>query len=633
LLSDKEWVGISSVSIVRAPVDIRLLYPPLGMAYITGYLKSLGHDVKQLDLAAELRLDLGTRLSLAECSRTSRVMLKLIFMDKYPVTAEEILRDLMTAEVRHVSILPSDYGIEDTANTLKRISDLTKDCVHRIRQIKADVIGFHVTWDSMLLSLLVAENLKSVDESLRIVFGGPDCSRLFRGKLISHLGHVDAVVTGEGEKTIGNLLTAWGKGNRSLRKIKGCIIHEDGKTVDNGESDLISDLDSLPFPDYSDLPLMNYTAFYALPILTSRGCRYRCTFCVDRLAVWRGTYRERSIANVVKEIVHLKERYKIKTLYFCDSSLNPTLQRLAKLCSGLADAKETIGEEILWGGDIRASPLTQGILQRMHDVGCRYLMFGAESASPQILRSMGKGVTKEGMAEIFKWAKKAGIWVFTYWIVGYPGEKGDDLLESMKFLVENNENIDEACVAPCEVGYGSELYRRRREFKVKFLKSAISLRKELMLLEKHSRGYKVWVDQSGINTPMERLHRRMIFEAIARSLGYSSNWAIWPPMPPIDRLEASDIPIANENIIHRIGSNADEEEEIYIEPKATMESVKVSPLQLQILRLSDGSRSVSDLTEAIKGPEDFSKPHNITLDDCSRILAEMVRREIIRLRK
>jgi radical SAM superfamily enzyme YgiQ (UPF0313 family) len=629
LLSDKEWVGISSVSMVRAPVDIRLLYPPLGMAYITGYLKSLGHNVNQLDLAAELRLDLRSRLALAECSRTSRVMLKLIFKDKYPVTAEEIHKDLMTAEVRHVSILPSDYSIEDTANTLKRISDLTKDCVHRIRQTKADVIGFHVTWDSMLLSLLVAENLKSLDENLRIVFGGPDCSRLFRGKLISHLGHVDAVVTGEGEKTIGNLLSAWNKGNRSLRKIKGCITHEDGRTADNGESDLISDLDSLPFPDYSDLPLKNYTAFYALPILTSRGCRYRCTFCVDRLAVWRGTYRERSITNVVKEIVHLKEKYRIKTLYFCDSSLNPTLQRLAKLCGGLAEAKETIGEEILWGGDIRASPLTKGTLQKMHDVGCRYLMFGAESASPQILRSMGKGVTKERMAEAFKWAKEAGIWVFTYWIVGYPGEKGDDLLESMKFLVENNENIDEACVAPCEVGYGSELYRRREEFKIKFLKSAISLREELTLLEKHSQGYKVWVDQSGTNTPIERLYRRTVFEALARSLGYPSNWAIWPPMPPIDKLDPNDVPVANEYIVHRIGRDVGEEV-IYIESKTTMESMRVSLLQFEILRLCDGRRNVREISEMIFDRKS-DKSANGMLEDCRRTLGEMVRKELVRV--
>jgi hypothetical protein len=599
------------------------------MAYITGYLKSLGRQVRQLDLAAEIRLDLRSRLALAECSRTSRVMLKLIFMDKYPVPAEEIHKDLMTPEVRHVSVLPSDYTVEDTANTLKNMSALTKTCANKIRQTKADVVGFHVTWDSTLLSLLVAKDLKSDDENLRIVFGGPDCSRLFRGRLISRLGYVDAVVTGEGEKTIGDLLSAWEKEDGSLRRVKGCIIQVDGKPVDNGESDLIYDLDALPFPDYSDLPLMNYTAFYALPILTSRGCRYKCTFCVDRLAVWRGTYRERSVKNVVKEIVHLKEKYGIKTLYFCDSSLNPTLIRLAKLCEGLGEAKEAIGEEILWGGDIRASPLTRGMLQRMHDVGCRYLMFGAESASPPILRSMGKGVTKGKMAEVFKWAKEAGIWVFTYWIVGYPGEKGDDLLESIEFLLENIENIDEACVAPCEVGYGSELYRKRADFMVKFLKSKISLRKELMELEKFSKGYKTWVGQSGTNTPIERLHRRTIFEAVVRSLGYPSNWAIWPPMPPIDKLDPKDVPIANEYVVHQIKGGA--REEVYVEPKSTMESMRVGPVQFEILQLCDGSRNIREIAEAISKGGKSDKSPSITLEDCRRILGEMVRKEVVRL--
>ncbi|WXG42497.1 MAG: radical SAM protein [Promethearchaeati archaeon SRVP18_Atabeyarchaeia-1] len=627
----KELVRITVISVVRAPVDIRLLYPPIGMAYVTSYLKSRGHSVKQMDLAAEMRLDLRSRLALAECSRTSRVLLKIIFRERYPVSAEEVHRDLMTPEVRHVSILPSDYSIEDAASTIQHISDLVKDCSNRIMRTKADAIGFHVTWDSTLLSLLVAKNLKDRDKDLRIVFGGPDCSRLFRGKLISHLGYVDAVVTGEGEKTTGDLLDAWDKGHSAPKRMKGCLTNIDGRVVDNGEPDLASNLDALPFPDYSDLPLRSYTAFYALPLLTSRGCRYNCTFCVDRLAVWNGTYRERSIDNVVKEIVQLHQRYEVRTLYFCDSSLNPTLQRLTGLCDGIAEAERITGDEILWGGDIRASPLTRAALQKMHDVGCRYLMFGAESASPQILRSMGKGVTAERMAEVFKWAREAGIWVFTYWIVGYPGEKGDDLMESMKFLVENSENIDEACVAPCEVGYGSELYRRRGEFKVKFLKSAINLRKELMVLEKHSRGYKVWVDQSGTNTPIDRLYRRTIFEALARSLGYPSNWAVWPPMPPIGKLNPNDVPVADEYIVHRIEGKMSEEE-IYIESKSTMESMKASLQQLQILELCDGTRSIGEISGVIHGRGKTKMSLNETIEDSSRILGEMVRREIIRLR-
>ena len=310
--------------------------------------------------------------------------------------------------------------------------------------------------------------------------------------------------------------------------------------------------------------------------------------------------------------------------------MNPTLRRLTKLCEGLGEARKAIGEEILWGGDIRANPLTEGVLQRMHDVGCRYLMFGAESASPHILRSMGKGVTKERMARVFKWTKEAGIWVFTYWIVGYPGEKGDDLLESMKFLVENTENIDEACIAPCEVGYGSELYQKRREFKVKFLKSKITLREELTDLEKFSHGYKTWVDESGINTPIERLQRRTIFEALARSLGYPSNWAIWPPMPPIDKLDPSDVPVANEYIVHRIEGKVGEEE-IYIESKTTMESMRTSLLQLQILKLCDGSRSTREISGVIHGMGKTEMSLNETIEECSRILGEMVRREIIML--
>jgi magnesium-protoporphyrin IX monomethyl ester (oxidative) cyclase len=600
------------------------------MAYITSYLKSASYEVKQLDLAANEKLDLRSKLGLAECSRTGSVMLKILFKDEFPVSPEEIHKDLMTPEVKHVSVLPSDFSAEDASSVLRLCSALTERCVNRIKQMNADVVGFHVTWDSTLLSLLTAKMLKEADKDLLIVFGGPDCSRTFRGKLIAHLGFVDVVATGEGEKTFADLLSQRGNSSEILRKVKGCIVNVKGKGVaDYGEPELISNLDLLPFPDYTDLRLRSYTGFYALPILTSRGCGYNCTFCVDRAAVWHGTYRERSISNVTKEIIHLHGKYGVKTLYFCDSSLNPTLRRIETLCGGLAKAKEKIGKELTWGGDIRASPLARDTLRRMYEVGCRFLMFGAESASETILRSMGKGVTSSKMAQTIKWAKEAGIWVFTYWIVGYPGETGEDLLRSMRFLVENSSNIDEACIAPCEVGYGSGLYEKKVALKIKFLRSSIHLRQELKNLEKYSKGYKAWSDESASNTPMERLYRRMIFEAVARSLGYPSNWAIWPPMPPIDRLGTDDIPFADEYTIHRI-EGMEKGEEIYVVPKSTMEPTKVGPLQLQVLRLSDGSRSVKEISKAIHDTIRTDESQDTTLEECSRILAEMVRREIIR---
>jgi hypothetical protein len=620
----------TKVSLVRTPVDVRLLYPSIGLAYVTGYLKSMDYDVKQIDLAAEEKLDLRLKLGLAECSRTNRTMLKVLFMDEYGVSPEEIHRDLMTEEVKHVSILPTDYNVEDVSRVLKSIRNLTERCVNRIRQTPTvDVVGFHVTWDSTLLSLLAAKKLKEIDKDLNIVFGGPDCSRSFRGKMIPHFDFVDAVATGEGETSIRQLLDAWSK-KRNL-DVRGCITSANGKVVDHGEAELIHDLDTLPFPDYSDLPLKSYTAFYALPILSSRGCKYNCTFCVDRTAVWNRSYRERSIGNVLKEILHLCDKYPIKALYFCDSSLNPTLQRLNNLCEGFKEIKKRIGRELYWGGDIRARPLSRSTVKQMHNAGCRYLMFGAESGSQKILNSMRKGVTTNNMADAFKWAKEAGIWVFTYWIVGYPGETPEDLYESMKFLSGNYENIDEACIAPCEVGYGSELYERSKSLKIRFLKSEITLREELARFERYSRGYKTWTDQSGANTPSERLYRRVIFEAVARSLGYPSNWAIWPPMPPIDRLSSEDIPVTVEYSIHKVESRLNEEE-IYVEPTSTMESVKVSALQLRILGLCDGSRNVMQISEMIQKSGKTANSLNETFEDCSKILGEMVRREIVKLK-
>jgi hypothetical protein len=269
-------------------------------------------------------------------------------------------------------------------------------------------------------------------------------------------------------------------------------------------------------------------------------------------------------------------------------------------------------------------------LKRMYEAGCRYLMFGAESASEKILRAMGKGVTVKNMAEAFAWAKESGIWVFTYWMVGYPSEKAEDLIESIKFVQENCSSIDEACVAPCEVGVGSALYRRRKELGIQILKSEICLNKKLRALERLVGGYKAWRDREGKNTPMERMRRREIFEAVARSQGYPSNWAIWPPMLPLDRLDPSDFPVVNDYTVHRIGHQHGGEE-IHIVPTTTMEPKSVSATQLEILNLCDGSRTVQDISSIIRDRSPNDKTLEEILEDCSRFLADAVRLEIVRL--
>jgi hypothetical protein len=199
------------------------------------------------------------------------------------------------------------------------------------------------------------------------------------------------------------------------------------------------------------------------------------------------------------------------------------------------------------------------------------------------------------------------------------------------FLTGNTENIDEACVAPCEVGYGSELYEKRKIFRIKFLKSEIPLREELARFEQYSRGYKAWVDEPRTNTPTERLHRRMIFEATARSLGYPSNWAIWPPMPPIDKLELTDVPVAEPYAIHRI-ENIESEEELFIVPESTMESKRLATLELQILKLCDGTRNIQEISRIVQERTQSVKTLEKVREDCQRIIADMARSEVIKLR-
>ena len=101
-------------------------------------------------------------------------------------------------------------------------------------------------------------------------------------------------------------------------------------------------MDSLPLPDWSQIPLKNYWNLkYAhgpfsskkyISILTSRGCPYPCKFCVVPETNNR-RWRHKSSKRVVDEMEHYIKKYNIKEFHFED--LNPTVNetRTIELCN------------------------------------------------------------------------------------------------------------------------------------------------------------------------------------------------------------------------------------------------------------------------------------------------------------
>jgi len=310
----------------------------------------------------------------------------------------------------------------------------------------------------------IAKRIKTKNKDILIIFGGPHCFKTELGEVLLHNNpDVDAVCCLEGEKALPRILEMAVKEGR-IGPFPGIASRgEDGRVLSCEDADLIEDLDSLPFADYSDFDMLEY-GFKELPISISRGCIYRCSFCSES-RIWK-KYRFRSAENIFKEIEFQLTRYPfIKSFFFSGSLINGNIEALSGLADLLIDKKVSIS----WGGQASLrKEMDEAFISRMRRAGLSHVSYGLESASPAILERMSKAFTVEAAERIIRQTKGAGIRTDVNIVVGYPGETEDDIAMTADFLSRNRRFIDEIYYHPLVIMRGSYLYMHKDELGIRF---------------------------------------------------------------------------------------------------------------------------------------------------------------------
>lgn len=335
----------------------------------------------------------------------------------------------------------------------------------QLKKDKTKIVGFSIMsqtglhW-SILLAKLIKENISDIN----IIFGGSLMGYIgvYREQLLKKFPFIDYVVWGDGEEAILKIIE-YGAGKKiDLYGSSGITSSKNPHSLTQPYKCRDS-LDEIPFPDYSDLNLNLYPQFAYkapyLPIVRSRGCPYKCTFCSEK-NLWAG-YRERSPQNVVDEIKFLKEKYGVNTFRFNDSLIDANPSTLEKMCDLLIEKKLNIK----WMALARLrSGLNQGLLQKMHQSGCWSLWYGLESASPSLLSSMKKQVDLEEASQIIKDTQQNGIQAHIFLITDFPGETIEDINLTIKFLEEHKNFITSVSIAKFSLLLFSEIYKNPQDY-------------------------------------------------------------------------------------------------------------------------------------------------------------------------
>lgn len=347
----------------------------------------------------------------------------------------------------------------------KETFDIVNGFVNRyIEKTKPKFIGFSIIDGNIDATLAIAKLVKEKYPNIKILLGGNGVEVLNFGRLpnsnykIEEYQFIDAIIRGDGEITFTEILKSdWSE--ESLLQIKGLIWRLNGVWIHNGFRPNI-DMNIVPIPDFSSLEdNYYYKSVYheTIPIVMSRGCPFRCSFC--SVPEYIPEYRYRTTDSVVEELkawVAKGKRY-----FFCqDSIINGNAVWFKELCekiiaSGLADGDTPI----TFGGNTRLQANMRDLdtMRLYRRAGLTKMINGFESASEPVLRHMKKYTNLEGVREIFENVRiinkevrdtypvsnKVPLKFGMQLIVGYLNEGEEDFQKTLDFVKEYHDVIDE----------------------------------------------------------------------------------------------------------------------------------------------------------------------------------------------
>ncbi len=294
---------------------------------------------------------------------------------------------------------------------------------------QADICCYAVFFGNKINAFRHIEKARAAKKSPQLIIAFGSFASSFPEEMLTR-GLADIVVSHDPEFVIPAILQA-PQETASWKKIPNISFLEDGKVIHTPKHSN-HDLDQIPFIS----PYFHKQGFQPAFIMTARGCQYHCVYC-DRNVLWGGKVRNRSVENVLQEIRELVEVHKVKNIQFLDEDIAADHKRLAALCEGLRKIKG----EFYWSCSACINSVSQKTLLLMGRSHCREIYFGVESASPEVLRRIGKVYSRQEILDAVRWSQEAGLRVEVLITVGNPGETDLDKKMTLSVLEELGSEV------------------------------------------------------------------------------------------------------------------------------------------------------------------------------------------------
>jgi radical SAM superfamily enzyme YgiQ (UPF0313 family) len=295
-----------------------------------------------------------------------------------------------------------------------------------LKDFKPQMVGITAVTMTFDNAIGVIKDIRAIDPNVLTVMGGPHVT-FCAPDTLEEYPELDVIVLGEGETTIVELAQAADR-RQQWDDINGIVFRKGSDICHTAAREFVQDLNTLPAPARHLLALGRYRAL-GMPIsmTTSRGCPFKCIFCVGRKMVG-AKVRYRNPVEVADELEYLG------TLKFNQINIADDLFTANKNhCLAVCDEIIKRGLTIKWTSFARVDTVSEELLKRMKAAGCSAVSFGIESANPDILKTIKKGITLQQVVEAVDACNRAGVIPHASFILGLPGETPDTIKETLDF--------------------------------------------------------------------------------------------------------------------------------------------------------------------------------------------------------
>ena len=315
------------------------------------------------------------------------------------------------------------------------INDYDDEYVEKfIKNNRFDFILFgtivtHYKWIKWLVN-----TIKKYQPHTRVIVGNSVSSSI--PELFLQKTKADVVVIGEGEISAYEAIEAI-RLKKSLKVVNGIAFrNNDGKIVIN-ELRKVGDINDFPMINWDFFDVERYLAMpsakadhekdvtRAMPIITARGCAFKCSFC--HYVFWNDPYRNRTPNSVIGEIKQLIEKYHATHIDFWDDLSFASAHQVEKMSDAILES----GLKFKWMASVRVDLFSRGnlsgdgalkVAKKMKQSGCYDVGFALESGNQEIIEMMNKKIEVDAFLETVNIFKQVGITVNTSVVFGYPTE-------------------------------------------------------------------------------------------------------------------------------------------------------------------------------------------------------------------